>query len=206
LLLFSFSYFFYLLSTLGAYLGEPPPAYGSRRRAVRSSPVFSRRAFRAGEAHGRAPLREKTARPLPSLSRVASLRLVPPPIEKIIFDDRAETMPHFPACQEIEAYGERKQCADQKMMEFIYREIRYPAEALAKKIEGMVVISFEVDELGNLHELTIRKRIGGGCEEEALRIVQKMAAQPEKWTPSTFQGKVVKARYNVPIRFKLLKK
>jgi hypothetical protein len=76
LLLFIFRYFFYLLWILGAYLGEPPPAYGSRRRAVRSSPVFSRRAFRAGEAHGRAPLREKTARPLPSLSRVASLRLV----------------------------------------------------------------------------------------------------------------------------------
>ena len=123
----------------------------------------------------------------------------------VIFDDVAQTMARFPGCEEIIDEGRRKQCADQKMMDFIYSELVYPAEALEIKLEGTVVIGFEVDEAGNLSDFTIRKKIGGGCDEEALRLVQKMAALPEKWIAATFQSKIVKMRFNVPIRFRLKK-
>ncbi len=91
------------------------------------------------------------------------------------------------------------------MMAYIQSELKYPEEAKNNNIQGTAVISFQVDENGNLSDFVIRKKIGMGCEEEALRIVKKMAELYPTWTPSTWQGKNVKTRFNVPIRFKLKK-
>jgi protein TonB len=131
--------------------------------------------------------------------------ITPPLPPSVIFDDVDETMALFPGCEEIEDYVDKKPCTDQKMMDFIYSELVYPAEALEIKLEGIVVISFEVDEAGNLSDITVRRKIGSGCDEEALRVVQKMAELPKKWTAATFQGKIVKMRFNLPIRFRLAK-
>jgi periplasmic protein TonB len=127
----------------------------------------------------------------------------PPPRTTEFIDCELETMPLFPACQEIENYEERKPCADKKLMAYIQSELKYPEEAKNNNIQGVTVISFQVDENGNLSDFAIRKKIGGGCEEEALRIVKKMAELYPTWIPSICQGKNVKVRFNVPIRFKL---
>jgi TonB family protein len=131
-----------------------------------------------------------------------SLPPPPPRIDTTIFFD-PQNMPLFPACQEIESYEERKQCADKTMMAYIQSELKYPEEAKNINYQGTVVISFQVDENGNLSDFAIRKKIGVGCDEEALRIVKKMAELYPTWTPSTWQGKNVKTRMNLPIRFKL---
>jgi len=43
----------------------------------------------------------------------------------------------------------------------------------------------------------VLKGIGGGCDEEAVRVVQSMP----KWKPGTQRGKPVRTQYNMPVRF-----
>jgi protein TonB len=129
----------------------------------------------------------------------------PPKKEVIEIYHVVEEMPLFPACQDVEVYIDRKKCADKALISYIQSEVKYPEEAKNKNIQGTVVISFVVDEQGNLINLLIRKKVGGGCEEEALRVVEKLAALPQKWTAGKQRGKNVKVHYNLPVRFNLQK-
>lgn len=58
---------------------------------------------------------------------------------------------------------------------FISRHLTYPPEALAKKIEGTVHIRYGIDHTGQVVDVKIIKGIGGGCDEEAVRLVQMLA-------------------------------
>lgn len=115
-----------------------------------------------------------------------------------------EQMPRFPGCEDMAGNNDaKKQCAEQKMMQWIYSQIRYPNQARDLSIEGTAVISFVVNENGEIVDITVRKKVGGGCEEEALRVINKMAQMPEKWTAGRQGNKNVSVRYNLPVRFKL---
>jgi periplasmic protein TonB len=88
-------------------------------------------------------------------------------------------------------------------LEFIYRQVRYPALARENGIEGTVVIVFVVEPDGTLTNIRIARDIGGGCGEEAQRIVELMNAMPERWTPGKVGGEAVRVQYNFPLKFKL---
>lgn len=115
-----------------------------------------------------------------------------------------EEMPRFPGCED--SVGDekmKKDCADRKMLEFIYKNIKYPKEARDKGIEGMVVVSFIVEKDGSVTNAEIKRDIGGGCDEEALRVINLMPAQNLRWIPGKQQGQPVRVLFNIPIRFKL---
>ena len=57
------------------------------------------------------------------------------------------------------------------MIKFLEENLRYPPEALDKKIEGEVEVIFVVNGLGKVIEAKVTKGIGYGCDEEALRLV-----------------------------------
>ena len=127
-----------------------------------------------------------------------------PPLANVDWLEKSEkTMALFPGCEKILAYSDKKKCAEQKMMTYIYGELKYPKQALRKKIQGTVIISFYIDVQGRLVNLRAINKIGGGCEEEALRVFEKIAALPEKWTAATSQGEPVISKYNIPVRFYL---
>jgi len=88
------------------------------------------------------------------------------------------------------------------MMMFIYENIKYPYLARENGISGLVVISYVVNEDGSLTDFVVKRDIGGGCGEEALRVVKKMQG---KWTPGYQDGEAVRVAYNLPVRFKLEK-
>lgn len=114
------------------------------------------------------------------------------------------TMPHFPGCEDIGGSVEdKKQCADKKMLEFVYNNVAYPQTALEKDIEGIVVIRFTVDVKGNVIQPEIIRDIGGGCGKEAMRVVKLMNELPERWIPGRHKNKLVEVQYNLPVRFKL---
>lgn len=125
-----------------------------------------------------------------------------PKVEEIV--DVAEQMPRFPGCEE-EAGDDaaKKACADQKLLEYIYKTIKYPAMAREAGIEGLVVVSFVVAKDGSIKDLKIRRDIGGGCGKEALRVVKQMNNLPENWTPGKQRGRAVGVRYNLPVKFRL---
>ncbi|MEM9933013.1 MAG: TonB family protein [Bacteroidota bacterium] len=85
------------------------------------------------------------------------------------------------------------------MNRFISRRLRYPKMALNNKVEGIVVVKFQVDPLGGVSKPKILKSIGFGCDEEVLRI---LSAMPD-WKPATKNGQPIQAVHSIAINFKI---
>lgn len=83
--------------------------------------------------------------------------------------------------------------------EYLSENIRYPDEARRIGISGRVFVEFVVDKDGRLTDARVVKGIGGGCDEEAVRVVLKAPA----WKPGRQRGRPVKVRMTVPVYFKL---
>ena len=119
-------------------------------------------------------------------------------------EDWTSVNPRFPGCELMNGTQKDKDnCAKQKMLEFIYKNIQYPEEARKSKIQGMCVISFTVQKNGNLSDIIISKDIGGGCGEESLRLINLMNEMEVSWIPGYFEGNLKEAQLNVPVRFRL---
>jgi protein TonB len=76
---------------------------------------------------------------------------------------------------------------------------KYPAIARENNIQGRVYISFVVDKDGKIKDAKVLRGIGGGCDEEALRVVKNM---PD-WKPGKQNGRPVQVQYQVPVNFTL---
>jgi protein TonB len=117
------------------------------------------------------------------------------PIFKLV-----EEMPRFPGCEDLALGKEEKYaCSSNKMLEFIYNNIRYPELARQNGIEGTVYIQFVVEKDGSITGAKIVREIGGGCGEEALRVVSKMPI----WQPGRQQGNPVRVQFSLPVKYKL---
>lgn len=88
------------------------------------------------------------------------------------------------------------------MFKFISDNLQYPAEAEKNRVEGLVILSFEILSDGSLDKINVLKGIGSGCDKEAIRLVDSMPL----WTPGLSQGKPIPVLYNLPIRFILNKR
>jgi periplasmic protein TonB len=111
-----------------------------------------------------------------------------------------EDMPRFNGCEDITGNkAERAACATNKLLAYIYKNIRYPSVARENRIEGTVVIQFTIEKEGSITDINILKEIGGGCGTEAARVVRSM---PD-WIPGKQRGKAVRVRYSLPVRYTL---
>jgi periplasmic protein TonB len=97
-----------------------------------------------------------------------------------------EEMPSFPGGE-----AERNK--------FLAENIVYPQQATENGIQGTVYVSFVVDSKGNVTDVKVLRGIGGGCDEEAVRVVKMMP----QWHPGKQNGKLVRVLFNMPIYFKL---
>ena len=79
-------------------------------------------------------------------------------------------------------------------------DLRYPQDAVENEISGTVLISFFVDENGRAIDHAIHEGIGGGCDEEALRVVKLIE---DNWVPAQLNGKAVTAKYIFKVKFSL---
>lgn len=86
-----------------------------------------------------------------------------------------------------------------EMFRFIGKNVEYPQTALENKISGTVYVAFVVDKDGSIRDVELVRGIGGGCDEEAIRVITMMP----RWTPGTQKGKAVAVRYTLPIAFRL---
>lgn len=80
---------------------------------------------------------------------------------------------------------------------FLNTNIDYPKAAREFRIQGRVQVSFIVEIDGSLSNIKILTGIGGGCDEESLKVVRLMP----HWIPAEFNGEAVRAPYVLPIRF-----
>ncbi len=107
------------------------------------------------------------------------------PSENISFHN-VEEMPSFPG-------GETAR------IKYLRDNIIYPMSARLKGIEGVVLVSFIVNKSGEISDVELLHGIGGGCDELALKIVNKMP----KWNPGRICGKPVRVEFKMPIKFTL---
>jgi len=91
---------------------------------------------------------------------------------------------------------------DDSLHAFIQKNLHYPKDAKKKKIEGQVLISFDVDELGKAQNIKTYKSLGYGCDEEAQRILNLIPL----WNPGTKNGKPIPMPYYIEVDFILTTK
>lgn len=99
---------------------------------------------------------------------------------------RVEQLPEFPG-------------GTAALVEFLRKNLRYPAGASQSGVAGKVYVNFVVRADGSIDRAQVAKGIGFGCDEEALRVVNLMP----KWKPGKQSGRAVPARFTLPIVFAL---
>lgn len=121
------------------------------------------------------------------------------PLEHGAIYSIVEEMPYLKQFENIEDIIERKKKSDQFLLEHIYQHIIYPDFAREESIEGKVKINFTIYEDGSLRDIVVISGVCEVIEKECLRIVETIPA----WNPGRQDGKAVRVKYYLPIRFKL---
>jgi periplasmic protein TonB len=88
---------------------------------------------------------------------------------------------------------------DEARILYLQNNIHYPLEARKAGIQGTVYVTFVVEKDGTITDIKILRGIGGGCDEEVVRLISHMP----KWSPGMQKGKPVRVQFNMPIRFTL---
>lgn len=97
-----------------------------------------------------------------------------------------ESMPEFPG-------------GETALHQYLAENIKYPQMAKESGIQGRVFVTFVVERNGKVTDVKVLRGIGGGCDEEAIRVVQNMPS----WTPGKQRGKPVRVQFNLPVKFTL---
>ncbi len=83
--------------------------------------------------------------------------------------------------------------------DYIKSNLKYPEEARDKNIQGRVHVTFVVEPDGSLTNIQVTKGLGGGCDEEAIRLIKNAP----KWQPGKQNGVPVRVEVTRPITFEL---
>lgn len=86
-----------------------------------------------------------------------------------------------------------------KLLEYVQKNLKYPMMARESDIQGKVFVGFVVEKDGSVSNVKVLRGIGGGCDEEAVRVVQSLP----KFKPGKQRGNPVRVAYTLPIVFKL---
>lgn len=98
-----------------------------------------------------------------------------------------EIMPKFPG-------------GDEALFKFLQQNLEYPKDAKDHNIQGIVYATFIVEKDGKLSNITILRGLHPSCDKEVLRV---LALSPD-WSPGVQDGRKVRVRYNLPVRFVLM--
>ena len=83
-------------------------------------------------------------------------------------------------------------------MDGLQKKIRYPLQAKTLGVQGVVYVQSIINEKGKIEDPKVVKKLGAGCDEEAIRVLKK-----SKFKPGYDKGKPVKVRFTLPIFFRL---
>ena len=100
--------------------------------------------------------------------------------------DIVEQMPEYPGGQAA-------------LFEFISKNVKYPDDAVKKKVEGKVFVTFVVDTDGKITDVSLMRKVFPSLDAEAIRVISAMP----NWIPGKQKGQVVRVKYTVPIMFRL---
>ncbi len=107
-------------------------------------------------------------------------------VEEDVIFTVVEDQPQFPGGEEAR-------------QRFLEENLRYPQMAREAGIQGTVFVTFVVETDGSVTDVQVLRGIGGGCDQEAVRVVEMMP----RWEPGRQRGQPVRVQFNMPIRFRL---
>jgi protein TonB len=110
-------------------------------------------------------------------------------------EEEVEEMEIFTVVESMPGYPG----GDAARMRFLQENIKYPQMARESGIQGTVYATFVVEIDGSVTDVRILRGIGGGCDEEAIRVIEAMP----NWNPGMQRGKPVRVQFTMPIRFTL---
>ncbi len=128
---------------------------------------------------------------LPAVLPVVSQPVEEPTLEMLPQQDDpihnvVDVMPNFPG-------------GESKMMEYLYKNVKYPLEAQRKSIEGRVIVSYVVEKDGSITNVQVVRSAEASLDKEAVRVVEAMP----KWTPGKLKGEIVRVKYTLPVQYRL---
>ena len=88
---------------------------------------------------------------------------------------------------------------DDARLYFLRKNIRYPEQAIKNQIQGVVLLVFVIETDGSISNIEVNKKIGGGCDEESIRVTRLMP----RWEPGKRNGKAVRVLVRMPIVFRI---
>jgi len=132
------------------------------------------------------------AAPPPPVASVDTLTPPPPPAEpqdkKVYEFVGMDQPPTYPGGMEA-------------FYKFLGANLKYPATAIAKNVQGNVFLSFIIEEDGTVSNVKADNKLGSGTEEEAVRVLKLS----KKWNPGKDKGVAVRTAYKLPVKFSLQK-
>lgn len=127
-------------------------------------------------------------------------RLAPEPVEKI--NETTVVGYHTPVAGEVYDVVDKMPEFPGGMtglMQYLSKNIRYPAEAQTKGIQGRVTVAVIINTEGKAVNASIVRSVDPSLDAEALRVTSTM---PD-WVPGTKDGKPVNVKYTFPVTFRL---
>ncbi|MCX6270731.1 MAG: energy transducer TonB [Bacteroidetes bacterium] len=88
---------------------------------------------------------------------------------------------------------------EEARQKFIWDHLQYPKTARESGISGIVYVSFIIDTKGRIKNIRLLKGIGGGCDEEAVRVIKLMP----RWNPGKQGGKPANVQFTMQVMFTL---
>ena len=88
---------------------------------------------------------------------------------------------------------------DEARLYYLQQHIRYPEGALKNMVQGVVMVVFIVEVDGSVSNVNITQKIGGGCDEEAIRVTREMP----RWSPGKRNGRAVRVMVRMPVVFRM---
>ena len=107
-------------------------------------------------------------------------------VEETVFCYVTEQMPQYPG-------------GESELMNFVYKNLKYPESAIKNKIQGKVIVRFVITELGEVEKAEVVRSLQTECDKEAIRVIKLLP----KFTPGKQNGKATKVWYTFPVVFKL---
>jgi protein TonB len=119
------------------------------------------------------------------LDEIDYVEVEPEPEEEEIFMV-VEDAPEFPG-------------GTQALLDYLRKNIKYPAICRENNIQGRVLVSFVVNKDGAIVDPEVVRGVHPSLDKEALRVIAGMP----NWKPGSQRGKPVRVKYTVPVNFRL---
>lgn len=113
-----------------------------------------------------------------------------------------DVMPVFEGCDPSLTGEALEKCSQQKLLQFIYKNLVYPKQAKDNNIEGMILVKFVINESGKIDFRKYIREESHGLKESVDAVLDLMD-EKYTWIPGKHEGQIVKVEFTLPVKFKL---